>query len=632
MAALHPEGAVGKVALMRRAMGRSGLWSWKTAMVAIEDLNGRDLQLATHASMHRFGGWRRSDDVVSLNSVYMDLDYHGCERHKHRPPEEVMALLRDRLYQARVPEPSHWLYSGRGIQLVWLLDPLPASALPRVRALQQCLMGPKQTERGRARDERTAANELRMAGVWEGLGLDRSASDVARVFRIAGSHNEKSGRRVRLLSPAAWSEVRRYDLDYLCDAILPFTRDEMAEIRAERVAKREAVRALREERDARRAAEAEAYGEPVETCTSVPSSGRRFTASADRWHRRVEALTAIRQVLWRGTVPEGYRNRWALHVASAWSYMERGDLRSWAAELAPLTGLPESELTTNLRTTHDKLLAARRGETVIWRGQERDPRYAASHARVISDFDLSAEDVVACGLKWMLRGGAAKTATERSAERRVRDGAVPRASTVEKRHADGLAAHAMKRAGQTMAEITEALGRGLTSLKRAMTETADRALTAAETVIEAAEAVAEVAAPTPVLSIVGADGHSSARSLVAQPIPPARGVIAGVRNIVRTARNRIKPVEAPPDPSKPVTLPTYRPVMPSRSTVKPWARTEAGRGASSSPPPVVKTVVPSSSTPSPPSTKGDWETFLRSRYGPGLVVVDYRRHAPKTAA
>jgi hypothetical protein len=66
------------------------------------------------------------------------------------------------------------MFSGRGLHVVWLHDCLPKQALPRWQAVQRQLRESLQR-----------------------LGADPNACDAARVFRLAGTCNSKSGEMVR---------------------------------------------------------------------------------------------------------------------------------------------------------------------------------------------------------------------------------------------------------------------------------------------------------------------------------------------------------------------------------------------------------------------------------------------------
>ena len=122
---------------------------------------------------NEFYGWRLVRLLASLRACYVDLD--GCTDY-----EEV----RDTLLANRIPEPSAFNFSGRGLHLYWLLEPLPPKALPVWQRVQDELIR-----------------------VLAPLGADPAAKDCTRVLRVCGSYNSKNGEEVRgcILDGHRWS-------------------------------------------------------------------------------------------------------------------------------------------------------------------------------------------------------------------------------------------------------------------------------------------------------------------------------------------------------------------------------------------------------------------------------------------
>ncbi|MCD3218219.1 DNA-binding response regulator, partial [Clostridium botulinum C] len=76
----------------------------------------------------------------------------------------------------KVPEASFIVITGRGIAIYWLIEPVPHLALPLWNAVQKFLL-----------------NKL------EDVGADPKSIDAARVMRLSGSLNQKSGKLAELL-------------------------------------------------------------------------------------------------------------------------------------------------------------------------------------------------------------------------------------------------------------------------------------------------------------------------------------------------------------------------------------------------------------------------------------------------
>lgn len=132
---------------------------------------------------------RTVENIRQLRSLYVDLDFYTLDY----KPSWVLAKLEYEFFHELIPDPNIIIFSGRGMVLIWLLEPVPYQALPLWQAVQAYLV-----------------NTL------SELGSDPKASDAARVFRIAGSINSKNGAEV----DAAYRHSHKYELrqiqfDYL---------------------------------------------------------------------------------------------------------------------------------------------------------------------------------------------------------------------------------------------------------------------------------------------------------------------------------------------------------------------------------------------------------------------------------
>ncbi|KQO61770.1 hypothetical protein [Methylobacterium sp. Leaf88] len=524
--AIHPDlpGVKGKVSLMRVTQGSDGEHRWETKVVSVSELATSDALLwATHISMQRFYGARGSTSLVQLQDLIADVDCHDKAEFRGRSPEEMAGILIQRLRDAGKPMPSYIAFSGRGLHCVWLHQPLQATpgVTGRHRAVQRWMHGPAEgkasktvrTKGGtRLQDPEVISHEETMAAVWRGTGLDRGAVDTARVLRLAGSYNGKSGKVARLVWPASWADVERHDFEDLASAFLPFTRDQMDALKAERQAEYE----IREARRQARRSEAEAAGIPV---VEDLAPARRI--SGGYWPSVVQALDALR-IMWGGTPDIGKRDLWAFLSACALAQSEGGTAASWAERLAGPAGLPEAELRTSLGALERVLRRQKTGETRDHDGVERPVMYVYSKARMLSLLglnDVSEETLRGAGAGALLPGGVVRSERQRSADRRAEAGATPLVVTVSARLADGREALAMKAAGKAMREIVAAFAgrRGETSLRRAMAEAGAEVPT--ETVTEAA---VEIACETSKDGSVSSP-HGSTTSIVAVPgaLPPS---------------------------------------------------------------------------------------------------------------
>jgi hypothetical protein len=196
---------------------------------------------------------RKLDHLVSLRANFLDLDTYNLPVWDGCQPKTIWNRVLEVLKAEGIPRPNIAVFSGRGIQLYWIyLEGLPATALPRWRAVQEHL-----------------AKKLSV------FGPDLGALDAARVLRLPGTVNTKSGLRAYLLHVDFDSAT---DFDALAQCVLPLDRY--------------ALRAKREK------------GRVVEP--RIGTSRREAAA------RHIETiLTDIRRLIdrrWGGRVPEGMRN------------------------------------------------------------------------------------------------------------------------------------------------------------------------------------------------------------------------------------------------------------------------------------------------------------------------------------
>jgi hypothetical protein len=114
---------------------------------------------------------RRIENIRQLRNLYIDLD---CYLFNY-DPDFVVRKLELEYFKQSIPEPNLIIFSGRGVVLIWLIEPVPYKALPLWNAIQRYLL-----------------EQLK------DVGGDPKASDAARVFRVAGSINSKNGAEVHV--------------------------------------------------------------------------------------------------------------------------------------------------------------------------------------------------------------------------------------------------------------------------------------------------------------------------------------------------------------------------------------------------------------------------------------------------
>ncbi|WGT52596.1 hypothetical protein [Thioclava nitratireducens] len=333
--------------------------------------------------MNRFARRRNLDQLKALNALYVDLDWHKTANWRTQSPDEVEAAILRHARASNLPAPSVVLRSGRGSALIWLIDEMPPQALPRWQTAMRAL-----------------------GDVFARFGVDRSSQEAARIFRLPGSINEKSGRRVRVSGGSA----ARHHFDALSDDIfqaagLP-TRAELQVLRAEKRAKRRPTAPAR----------AMPFGLPP----------------AARFRQIRDDLEAIR-VAHGGRLPEGLRNTWLHLFATSLTHDPREtQLAQKIEEMAQVAtpDLPPQEVAAIIRSA-ERQAARDRGATPL-----KDGRYHYSGATIAERLGISGEDARALGLRQIMPAQERKRLkAEAERKRRERNGAQTRVEYLAKNSA-----------------------------------------------------------------------------------------------------------------------------------------------------------------------------------------------------
>jgi hypothetical protein len=287
---------------------------------------------------------RRIAALRSIGLVWADCGDDG-ELGRYGDAVAVDRSLRA-IDEASIPAPSLIVSTGRGYHAKWLFERgIPWQALDR-----WCVL------------ERTIVERLR-----DPLNADHRATDAARVLRVVGTANSRTGTVARVV----WSNdvggvPLRYGFDALADEVLP-------QLRASHHERRGEVR--------------------LETATRRAASGAAHYTVGSLWwgrYRDLRRLCALRG--WSpgyGGVPEGYRDQVLFLGSVALSWIARpgtwwGEVQSLAADLTP--SLRENEWRAYAGTAYRRLM-----ESVGNGKPER--RYKYSTARIICDLGISREEM-----------------------------------------------------------------------------------------------------------------------------------------------------------------------------------------------------------------------------------------------
>jgi hypothetical protein len=166
-----------------------------------------------YITQNRFYGSRATNRIAELSALYSDLDYYNVSDFAQMPPKVFFEeSVLDALLRAKIPFPSLAISTGRGLALVWRHEPVPGHVLPKWARCQQHIFE-----------------------ALKGLGADPGAKDAARVLRLVGTYNSKSGRSGRPVEIIfeELDEVWEFG-DLADDNILPVPKERFDEDRARR--------------------------------------------------------------------------------------------------------------------------------------------------------------------------------------------------------------------------------------------------------------------------------------------------------------------------------------------------------------------------------------------------------------
>lgn len=300
-------------------------------------------------------GWRGVARVLCLRTFMADLDTYRVPSLAGLSPEAVAVLVLGFLRERGRPEPTLITFTGRGLAVWWSFDDVPACALPRWQAM-----------------------EGRLVAELEPFGADPAATDAARVMRLVGTVNSKSGRTVRALHMGP-----RHTFGAMADAILPYTREQVREMR-EQAARR------RQERERSPA------GMAAQESRVVPRLTRATWAAtlADDLRR----LHAHR--CGGSPVEPGQRDLFMFCMAIAAVHAGTpADAAEVVRTAGPLVGWTGERAVRKMVTTLRKGRQACTGGKVEYAGRQVDPRYTPRAATMMAWLGVTACEARAAGLR-----------------------------------------------------------------------------------------------------------------------------------------------------------------------------------------------------------------------------------------
>lgn len=299
---------------------------------------------------------RRVVNLWRVGLLFVDLDTYNVPHLRERSTDYLVGMVLHHCDDLGIPPPSITVFSGRGLQVKWLLEnPLPRAALPRWNACQRVLVE-------RLKD----------------LGSDPQAKDASRVLRLVQTVNSKNGKvcHVAHMTEKAGKPIA-YDFEYLCEMLLPFTRDQIAQMRLERAS-------ARAKRPANRNLKILAGGQA--------GLLRRFSGRQLAWHR-LEDLRTLAEL--RGGYKTGERMLhlfWQLNFLLLSGATNQNQMWHEAAAIARGIDNQWGYRTDELSTLFQKAKQYEAGERIEFNGKLYPALYTPKNDTLINQFEITDDE------------------------------------------------------------------------------------------------------------------------------------------------------------------------------------------------------------------------------------------------
>ena len=162
-------------------------WHYKFPELLKQDFTGDNIYMSVSTY---YKTYRRIECIKELRAMLIDLDIYN----KGISKEKALMDLQENYYNTKIPIPSLTIDSGRGLYLLWLINPVPSMALPLWKAIEENFYD-------KLKD----------------LGADRQALDPTRILRVPVSINTKSNTVVKVVEEYDYT----YDLREIQEGYLP---------------------------------------------------------------------------------------------------------------------------------------------------------------------------------------------------------------------------------------------------------------------------------------------------------------------------------------------------------------------------------------------------------------------------
>lgn len=372
-----------------------------------------------------FSSRRRVANLKSLWMAYLDIDFYhpgilyqdwGAGKSDTQKVDAFLSFCDQEFF----PTPSLIIDSGRGLQCKWLFkDPIFRAILPRWTALERFLVDK-----------------------FEDYGADRCAKDAARVLRLVGTTNQKSGKICKVIyQQKEGNEVLRYDFEELFQ-YLPLTREEWKD----------------------------QHSKPV---TVTPQKKTRisneFGLESLNW-AIVEDLRTLLRI--RGGISEGSRMEflfWMMNFLALSNQISTQNFFREVAFLAKEIDPAWNYRSAELHSVYEKFKETRSGKNVEFNGKLYPPLYTPKMTTLVDRLGITEEEQRQ--LK-VIHGEEVKRefAIERKRKWRALNGALSRKEYEARADERRVRARELRAQGKSERAIAQEIGISQTQVHRYLTE------------------------------------------------------------------------------------------------------------------------------------------------------------------
>lgn len=384
---------------------------------------------------------RRIANLARVGLLWVDLDIYNIPALAGVRVENIAQQLLEACDDRQLPPPSVIIDSGMGLYAKWFLtNPIPARALSRWQLVQNTLCD-------RLSD----------------FGGDVNARDASRVLRIVGSVHSVSGRPVSVLwentVPTHGGElvngVVGYSFDMLANDLLPLTREQLAELRADR-----------DTQNAARQTRRTATGQSL-TLVKNTKGLRPFIASQLAWDRYQDIATLAQIRGWNDGAPAGQRD---MPVFLSAALMAQAivvphlnlEVLAIAKKFAPTWS--KAEVQSCVASVLSRAISASKGEKLEYNGRQVDPRYIFKTDTLLTLLDITPQEEAQM-TTIISKTEARRRDAARSKRNREQAGAVARVAYVSTADARRQRAKELREQGESWASVGSELGVSATAAR-----------------------------------------------------------------------------------------------------------------------------------------------------------------------